>query len=218
MGSVPRPLLALLVAVIAFFGVWMVALRPSSSDSGSSGSSPSTAASGPTLPGMKGLESAISKAHAAVATSNAASIAHGGTVVTTPSARAAPHGSSGASTATGASVQPTAVSGAARRFGVVAAALQARKVVALLFYNPLGSDDRAVAQELALVPRHGGRVVSLAVPLSELNLYKMVTTQVPVQVSPTLVLIDPARQATTIVGYTTDFEISQRVDDALLVG
>ncbi len=236
MGSVPRPLLALLVAVIALFGVWTVVLKPSSSGSASSGSPAGSAAAAPTLPGMKGLQSAISKAHAAVATSNAAGVAHGGTIVTTPSTTSttsAPRAATGASAASGArmasgastasranatsgaSVQPTAVSGAAHRFGVVAAALGARKVIALLFYNPLGSDDRAVKRELALVPRHGGRVVTLAVPLSELDRYKVVTTQVPVQVSPTLVIINSARQATTIVGYTTDFEISQRVDDAL---
>jgi hypothetical protein len=31
------------------------------------------------------------------------------------------------------------------------------------------------------------------------------------------VLIDPARQATTIVGFTDGFEIAQRIDDALQV-
>jgi hypothetical protein len=38
---------------------------------------------------------------------------------------------------------------------------------------------------------------------------------VPVQVSPTLVLIDKARQASTIVGFADRFEIAQRVADAL---
>ena len=35
--------------------------------------------------------------------------------------------------------------------------------------------------------------------------------------SPTLVLIDRARQATTIVGFTDRYEIAQRVADTLAV-
>ena len=63
--------------------------------------------------------------------------------------------------------------------------------------------------------RTGSAVVKLAVPLSELARYPVVTTQVPVSESPTLVLIDRAQQATTIVGFADRFEIAQRVDDAL---
>jgi hypothetical protein len=96
-------------------------------------------------------------------------------------------------------------------------ALVANKVVALLFFNPAGADDRAVAQELASVPTRGGKVVKLAVPLSEVSHYKVVTDQVPVDSSPTLVLIDPDQQAQTIVGFADRFEIAQRVADALRV-
>jgi hypothetical protein len=106
---------------------------------------------------------------------------------------------------------------ARQRLDVVGRALKANKVVALLFYNPLAADDKAVKAELALVPVHGGRVVKLAVPLSELARYTVVTNQVPVSVSPTLVLIDPDQQAATIVGFSDRFEIAQRVSDALRV-
>ena len=58
-------------------------------------------------------------------------------------------------------------------------------------------------------------LLGLAVPLIELSQYAVVTTQVPVSSSPTLVLIDRTQHASTIVGFADRFEIAQRVDDAL---
>ena len=58
----------------------------------------------------------------------------------------------------------------------------------------------------------------LAIPLSEIESYLPITNQVPVNVSPTLVLVAADGQADEIVGYTDPFEISQRVDDALALG
>jgi ABC-type phosphate/phosphonate transport system permease subunit len=98
---------------------------------------------------------------------------------------------------------------------VLARALTAGKVLALLFYNPPATDDRAVKRELASVPTHKGRVLKLALPLNDLARYSVVTDQVPVMVSPTLVLINRNHQASTIVGFADRFEISQRVADAL---
>ncbi len=101
------------------------------------------------------------------------------------------------------------------RVNAVTRALNAHKTLALLFYNPAGADDRAVRNELAAVPVHHGRVVKLAVPLTELSRYQVVTNSVMVSASPTLVLIDGARHASTLVGFADRFEIAQRVADAL---
>ncbi len=90
-------------------------------------------------------------------------------------------------------------------------------MIALLFYNPAATDDQAVKSELATVPTYGGQVVKLAVPVSELARYTIVTNQVAINESPTLVLIDANHQASTIVGFTDTFEIDQRVADALTV-
>ncbi|HLY48764.1 MAG TPA: hypothetical protein VKR21_06155 [Solirubrobacteraceae bacterium] len=87
--------------------------------------------------------------------------------------------------------------------------------MAMLFYNPLAADDQAVKQELATVPTHHGRVVKLTVPLNEASNFTAVTQQVPVNFSPTLVLIAPNRQVGEIVGFSDQLEISQHVDDAL---
>jgi Cu/Zn superoxide dismutase len=201
MDNVSRPLIALLVGTVAFFALWLVALKPSSS---STTGKPE---------GLGQYQSAVNKAHQAAATANAASAAEGGTVATT-------------TTSTGVAARPqtasrTPVSHSAKVHvnantpGAVTSALEKKKVLALLFYNPAATDDRAIKQELASVPTHAGKVVKMSVPVSRLAQYSLVTNQVPVQVSPTLVLIDKSRQASTIVGFADRFEIAQRVADAL---
>jgi hypothetical protein len=227
MDSVSRPLIALLLSTVAVFAVWFVALKPSSSGSGGAGASNQGA-----------LTSAITKAHQAVGTSAAASAAHGGTVLAakpagargaataaTPPAsgtalRTAPKTASPAHALTTATTPttpttPTTAATPAHRANAVTRALNANKTLALLFYNPAAADDRAVRKELAAVPVHRGRVVKLAVPLIELARYQAVTNSVTVSVSPTLVLIDSAHHASTLVGFADRFEIAQRVADAL---
>lgn len=198
MANVSRPLIALLVGTVAVFALWIVALKPSASTSPGGGH------------GLGVYQSAIDKAHKAVANSNRASIAPGA-APTAPSAAAA--AGAGAPAAAAAPVAPAP----RHRFDAVSRALRHGKVLALSFFNPSGSDDRAVRRELASVPTRGGRVVKLAVPLSELARYALVTSQVPVTSTPTLVLIDSDRQASTIVGFADRFEISQRVSEALAV-
>jgi hypothetical protein len=207
MDNVSRPLIALLLGSVAVFALWFVALKPSSSST----SAKST--------GTTSYQSAINQAKQAVKTSNAASAAHGGVIATTPAAGAtSPAAGATATTASPATTTTVTVAPATRhRLDVVGSALKANKVVAVLFYNPSAVDDQAVKQELNSVPTHGAQVVKLAAPLSELARYTVVTTQVPVNASPTLVLIDPDQQATTIVGFADRFEIAQRVSDALAV-
>jgi hypothetical protein len=105
----------------------------------------------------------------------------------------------------------------ANDLSTVRAAISAHRVVALLFYNPEAADDQAVKQELASVPTHKRHVVKLAIPLNEAASFTAVTQQVPVNLSPTLVLVSSSGQASEIVGFATSFEISRRVDDAFAV-
>ncbi len=104
---------------------------------------------------------------------------------------------------------------AAERFHAAQIALEQHKVLALLFYNPASADDRAVESEMSSIPTHGGAVVKLAVPVQELAAYSDLLNQVPVNYSPTLMLIDRNRQAEEIAGYASSFEIDQRVAEAL---
>jgi hypothetical protein len=214
MPNVSRPLIALLVGTVAFFALWIVALKPSSSTSGGS-------------KGVGAYQPAIDKAHQAVAASGAQAGTISTPAATQPAAPARPatasHPAAAARPASAAKPAvrhqaATAHASAAtprQRLNVVEQALLRHKTIALLFYNPAASDDRAVKQELSGVSTHGGRVVKLAVPVSELANYTVVTNQVQVTTSPTLVLIDHHAQATTLTGYADQFTIAQRVDDAL---
>ncbi len=228
MQHVSRPLIGVLVATVAFFALWVVALKPSSSKSG----------------GLGQYQSAINSAHNLVKASGGAAAAQGSSVASPP-ATSAPAASAPATSAPPTSAPATsartmaatataaahkakaarartvasarAAARATQRVNMVERALQRHHVVAILFFNPAATDDRAVERELSTVPAHKGAVAKLAVPLSELARYTLVTSQVPVGSSPTLVLIDRAQQATMIVGFADRFEIAQRVDDALAV-
>jgi hypothetical protein len=117
-----------------------------------------------------------------------------------------------------APAKPTAQSAsasAAAAAKTVGAAIQAGKIVAILFYNDAAADDRAMKTELAAIPTHGGQVVKVAVPVSQLIQFSSLTQTVDVNTAPELVLIDHARQATTLVGYADGVEIAQRIDNAL---
>jgi hypothetical protein len=197
MDHVSKPLLGVLLAVVVFAALWMVALKPHSASGPSNpGSAPGpTPAPAPVVqPQRQTHRSAPPVRPHAVRASRAAA---------RPAARSRP--------APVVHPRTTPVG----RLSAVQRALLGGKVLALLFYNPSAADDQAVKQELAGIPGHGGRVFSLAVPLSELSGYAQITSQVPVNFSPTLVIVDRAHQAQKIVGFADSFEIAQRVQDAL---
>ena len=238
MASLPRPLIALLVATLAGFGLWYVELKPSSSASGGSSQ------------GLGAYQSAINKAHQAVKISGAANAKLGAPTSTgrapasptpakttaAPKTTVAPAKTAAATAASKpaasklaasktaaskkavgkvASKQAVRTVSTARQLSLITNAIATHKVVAVLFYNDAAADDQAVAHELSAVPTHGGRVVKAAVPLSGLSSFGIITQQIPVVTAPTLVLIDSARQATEITGFADTLEITQRVDDAL---
>jgi hypothetical protein len=219
MANVSRPLVGVLVAAVAFFALWIVALKPSSS---ATGGSPSQ--------GLGTYQSAINRAKGVQAVVNRGSAAAAGT--TTPGsahAAVADHGAMSkpaakantpsvphhTSRAKPAHVATSTTATPAQRLGTVERALDEHKVLAVLFYNPAASDDTAVKQELGSVSTDRGKVVKIAVPLNELSSYTAITSQVPVAYSPTLVIINRAGQASEIIGFTDTFEIAQRIADAL---
>lgn len=240
MANLPKPLIGLLLGTVAFFAIWMVALKPSSS---STGGSPS---------GVGQYQSAINKAHQAVKISSAANAKLGAPTSTVKApkpaitAKAAPakpaatkpaaaKATTGAKAATapkpatvpkaaGAKPAPVHKAASAAKPSAPSVATElsnlhnavaAHKVVAVLFYNPASADDQAMKQELRAVPTHHGEVVTLAVPVSELTQFAAITAQIPVVTAPTVILIDPARQASVMTGYASQLELNQRVADAL---
>jgi hypothetical protein len=236
MGSLPKPLIGLLLGTVAFFAIWMVALKPSSSSS-----------SGGSQGGVGQYQSAINQAHGAVTTSNQANAKLGAPTATTGATTPAPTSATTkaptpAKTAAKptttpatkpaatkpaatkpaatkpAAAKPTAQSESAQAAGsakTVETAVRAGKVVAVLFYNGAAADDRAMKSELAAIPTHHGQVVKVAVPVSQLIQFSALTQSVDVNTAPELVLIDRARQASTLIGYADGVEIAQRIDDAL---
>ena len=231
MANLPKPLIGLLLGTVAFFAIWMVALKPSSSSS-----------SGASQGGVGQYQPAINQAHQAVTTSNQANAKLGAPTATapapkpaTPAKTAAPattaaRAKTAAKTSAKASAKPSAKTSAkspakpaikaapvsaADEVKAIENAVSTHKVVAVLFYNPAAADDQAMKAEIDAIPTHGGQVVKFAVPVSELTQFQLITSQVQVITSPTLVLIDRARQATAMTGYADGIEIAQRIDDAL---
>jgi hypothetical protein len=197
MANLPRPLIGLLIATVAFFAVWTVALRPSSSSGPVSSSSTAATAAGKPKPAAhtnRHADAGAAESHAAIASQAGAANAK-------PVAKPA--------------LKHTV--SAQQRQSVIEDGLNRHKVLAILFFNPAAADDQAVKHELGEVPVRGGKVVKLALPLSELTHYPVITNQVEVTESPTLVLIDARRKADMLTGYLDQFELAQRVSDALAV-
>lgn len=226
-----------LVATMLFALLWFVALRPKPADGGGGAAAPAPtpsaqqapAAEPPAAPGADGLANAVDRAQDAVATGSgdaqraersdaeaSARDAGGGPQ--------APEASGGTSQATAATPASAADGGATPRAtpaerraaaGPVRTALRQRKALALAFVDPRTADARAVRRELSAVSRFGGRAVVLAVPISQLSRYELITREVKVTVAPTVVIVSPKHTATTIVGFADRGEIEQRLADAL---
>jgi hypothetical protein len=223
MTQVSRPMQILLLATVLFALVWFVALRPKPSGEGGGAAAPAPAAA-PTAPGVKGLATAIAKAHGAVATANGDAARAVGSSADA-AARAVPaHGASGAvarrvqGRARGhdrVAARHASRHAAARDVALVQRALHAHRAIALAFVDPAAADSRAVVTELAHVGSFGGRALTLAVPLARLSAFGALTRAVQVTAAPTVVIVAPNGEATTIVGFADRVELEQRLADAL---
>lgn len=211
MTSVSKPILGLLLSSVVLFALVFVELRGSSSNTGGS-------------QGVGAYQSAINKAHQAVGTSNAANARLGAPVSTTPGpatrAGAKPAVAARPSNATHAVEATHAVKGAPAakpagsdqsQVSQVDSALAQHRVIGLLFYNSAASDDVAVKNELAAAATRPG-VVKVAVPVTQISHFTMITNTIPVATSPTLVLIDRHGDASMIIGFADRFEIAQRLN------
>jgi hypothetical protein len=208
MTSVSKPLLGVLLAAVALFAGVMVFFKGNSSS-----------ASGTSNSGV--YQSAIDKAHQAVKTSNAANARIGAPTATTEAAAPSHTAKASQPSRTTHTVKPAGHVAATKPVGAsksavarVEVALSRHKVVGLLFYNPAASDDQAVKTELSAAATRPG-VVKMAVPVTDVAQFTMLTNTVPVSSSPTLVMIDRGGSASTLSGFADRFEIAQRVADAL---
>jgi hypothetical protein len=204
MSNVSKPILGLLLSAVVLFAMVMVVFKPSGS------SAPNQSAGA--------YQAAINQAHQAVKTSNAANAKFGAPVTTTAAPAPAHHSSTpapGSKHATVATASKPAPAAAAKsQLSQLEQAVSQHKVVGLLFYNPSASDDAAVTTELAAAKTARG-VLKLAVPVTEVSRFTVITNTVPVASTPTLIVIDGDGNASTINGFADRFEIAHRLDAAL---
>jgi hypothetical protein len=244
MTHVSRPLIGLLVGAVLFFALWIVALKPSSNGSTGGGPSglgqyqsdinraknsvalqdhqSATAGNIPgssTTPGAATTAPATNSTPASAKTpaSTKAPATTVGTVTKAP-VKAASHPHATPTHKSHVVVVHKAVihpPSARQGLNAVVTALREHKVLAILFYNPAAVDDRAVKHELNSISTYKGRVVKLAVPVSQLSRYTAITTQVEISTTPTLVLVNRSLQATMITGFASQFEIATLVATAV---
>jgi hypothetical protein len=223
-----------LAVTLVLFAAWFALLRPKPTTQTESAAAPAQttqAPAGGAAPGTAGLTRAVDKARGAATTGNgdatrAERTGAAGAAPARPASGSQPTAATGAgSRAAAMPTEPQARPGVASaprraansRVRTVKAALRDHRAVAIAFVDPRTADARAVAGEIRHVSRFGGRAVTLAVPLASLSDYEFITKSVEVTVAPTVVIVDPRRRATTIVGFADRGEIEQRLADALAV-
>jgi hypothetical protein len=199
-----------LVALLVVAGLWFAVLRPKPTTQ-------STPAS--TAPGVTGLANDVNKAKGAAdasnrgsaATDTAANAVGGSGGATAPSSVAGVPGTHPKpGKAPGPALADDAVAGDPSRS--VLSAVDAGKVAVLLFWNRKSSDDRATRRALRDVGRHHGKVITRAIPISQVGKYEAITRGAQILESPTVLVIGAGGKARSITGYTQASEIDDLVD------
>ena len=223
MDQVSLPMRIALLAVLAFAGLWFVALRPKPADT------PPVPA-----PAPAGVTSAPAKAEKAVATANdktakteaaAKAGAKADAAAPAPAKPAAEKAEAAPAKAVDVPAGPAAspgtkASGSAKtrdessKVKRVLADIADRKVVVLLFWDRRSSDDREVYRAAEQADRHDGAVSVRAAPIQRLGDYAEITKGLPVA-SPSVIVIDKQKRATVISGLTVTEEIDAAVKRAI---
>jgi hypothetical protein len=94
-------------------------------------------------------------------------------------------------------------------------ALDAKKVVVVLFWNPRGIDDRSVKGSIDRLPRRSGKVAVFSDSVKHLSRYTRITAATNVTQTPTLVVVNRKGQAEVQTGYLDFQTIGQYVQNAL---
>jgi hypothetical protein len=94
-------------------------------------------------------------------------------------------------------------------------ALDARKVVVILFWNRKAVDDRSVKASLDAIPRHKRRLAIFSDQVQNLARYTRITTAASISTTPSLVVVNRKGQAEVINGYLDRQTVGQYVQNAL---
>ncbi len=222
--QVSLPMRFALLAVLAFAGLWFVALRPKPPAAPPATPAPATAS---------GVTSAPKKAEGAVAKANAkASGKTAGSAdadAATPAAEATPAAAAPGAEATKAAAeaepagsQPAGTGaptpGAAKQSPAlkrVLGDLDDKRTVVLLFWDGKTAEDREVRRAVGGADRHDGRVKVHVQRISKLGDFEPITRGVPVVKSPTVLVIGRDRKARSVAGLTVRSEVDELVDRAI---
>jgi hypothetical protein len=93
-------------------------------------------------------------------------------------------------------------------------ALDAHKVVVILFWNRRGVDDRSVKKSVASLP-HRKRVAIFSDNVRHLSRYTRITAAASVGTTPSLVVVNRKGQAEVVNGYVDRQTLGQYVRNAL---
>jgi hypothetical protein len=220
-----------LVAVVLLAGMWFTVLKPKP-DSGVAGA-PAAAKPEPVAPGVKGLVTAVDKAKAVSAKSDATNAkieaASGGDAAATsspaPAAKSAakPAAAKHTAVAKAKAAKPAAKPGtkaATAQAGVVdpserlLAALTKGKVLVVLFEGK-GADDKAARKAVHQTALHDAKhVVSAYVPIAQVGAYQAITGGVNVLTSPSVLVIGKDHKATQLTGFIETATVQQAVGDS----
>ncbi len=97
----------------------------------------------------------------------------------------------------------------------VAAELKQHKVVLLLFWNPSSSSDNAVHQQVQIVAHKLGHSVAVhATSASQVGSFGSITRDIQIYQTPTLLVVNPKAQVTTVTGYTDAYALEQTIREA----
>ncbi len=98
---------------------------------------------------------------------------------------------------------------------VDASELKQGKFVLVLFWNPHSSDDVAVEGQVKAVAHTLGRHVAVHTAYaSQVNSFGSITREIQVYQTPTLMIVNPHGQVTTLTGYTDAYAIEQAIAEA----
>ena len=196
-----------LAALLVVAGVWFTVLKPGGSPGGEP--APVTNPTAALAQDARAARETVAGANAAGSRRENAAGADGA-VASAPRPAAAPR-----ITPKAAGAPAKAAAAIADRSAPLLRALDAGKVVVLLFHNRRASDDRAVRAAVGAMARREGRVRVEVAAIGAVGRYEAITRGAPVMESPTVLVIGPDRRARAVVGFTTTAELDQMVGDVL---
>jgi hypothetical protein len=233
-----------LVAVVLLAGMWFTVLKPKPETAAPVAAATPAPSSQPVAPGVKGLATAVDKAKAASATSDATNAKVQAATGVDGSAQLAPKPATTAPKAAAkanatkktsaakhvaakattkapapkaAAAKPAATTKAATPVDPsdrLLAYLAKGKTLVILFEGK-GADDQAARQAVHRTAKADPKhVVSAYVPITDVGKYEAITTDVQVLAAPTILVIGTDGKATTLTGYVDAGVVRQAVGDA----